>query len=179
MYNTIVSEAGIKDANQLSKKLYDIDTFVSVSIAENVKEKANDTIKGLDSIVALLVVISSLLAFTVIYNLISINISERTREIATLKVLGFTHVETNRYIYNETIISSIIGIIIGLAITPYLHGLVLSLVGVDNMVFVRVINTSSFLFATGLSLFFTMVMMIVTYVKLRRINMIESLKSVD
>ncbi len=179
MYNTVVSKAGITDPDALSKKLYDIDSFVNVSIAEKVKDKSNEAIKGLDSIVALLVVIASLLAFTVIYNLISISISERTREIATLKVLGFTPVETNNYIYRETIISSIIGIIIGLAITPYLHGVVLSIVGVDNFVFVRHIKTASYMFASGFALLFTMIMMIVTFIKLRSINMIESLKSVD
>ena len=179
MYNTVVAKAGIADSNQLAEKLYDIDGFVSVSASEIIKNKANKAIKGLDGVVALLTVIASLLAFTVIYNLISISISERTREIATLKVLGFTPVETNNYIYRETIISSIIGIIIGLAITPYLHGMVLSLVGVDNMVFVRVINASSFMIAAGFALLFTMIMMLVTFVKLRRINIIESLKSVD
>lgn len=179
MYNTVVSRAGISDSKELSKKLYDIDTFVNVSISDDVKKKANDAIKGMDGVVILLVIISSLLAFTVIYNLISISISERTREIATLKVLGFTPVETNNYIYRETIISSIIGIIIGLAITPYLHGMVLSLVGVDNLVFVRHINAISFLIAAGFSILFTMIMMLVTFAKLRNINMIESLKSVD
>ncbi len=179
LYNTVVAKNALGDSKKLAEKLYDIDTFVNVTTSEKVQRQANEAIKGLDSVVVLLVVIASLLAFTVIYNLIAISISERTREIATLKVLGFTPVETNNYIYRETIISSIAGIIIGLLITPYILGIVLDIIGVDNLIFVRIIKPVSYFMATGLALVFTFVMMGVTFLKLRSIDMIESLKSVD
>ena len=87
--------------------------------------------------------------------------------------------ETNHYIYRETILSSILGIALGLAIGPYLLSLVLDVIGVDNLVFLREIKLPSFAIAAVLSLIFTLIMMAVTFIRLMRIDMIESLKSVD
>ncbi len=187
MYNSFVAKNGlVKDSaserdsgKKLSKRLYKSDDVASVTTTDSVLKKANESIKGLDAVVVLLVVIASLLAFTVLYNLTAISISERTREIATLKVLGFTPVETNDYIYRETIISSIIGIVAGLAVGPYLHGKVMDVIAVDNLVFLRELRLPSFLIAAGLAMAFTLIMMLVTFIKLFSINMIESLKSVD
>ncbi len=187
MYNSIVAKNGLaKDSEsdtdigkKLSKRLYKSDDVASVTTTDSVLKKANESIKGLDAVVVLLVVIASLLAFTVLYNLTAISISERTREIATLKVLGFTPVETNDYIYRETIISSIIGIVAGLAVGPYLHGKVMDVIAVDNLVFLRELRVPSFLIAACLAMAFTLIMMLVTFIKLFSINMIESLKSVD
>ena len=123
--------------------------------------------------------ISSLLAFTVLYNLTSINISERTREIATLKVLGFTDNEANKYIYRETFVTVIVGIILGMIITPPLHNCVITLLEADNMVFLREIKLNSYLYAGLLTLSFALIMQLVTYLKLKKVNMIESLKSVE
>ena len=129
--------------------------------------------------IILLVVISSALAFTVLYNLTSITISERTREIATLKVLGFTDNESNAYIYRETLITVIIGIIIGLIITKPLHGMVMSLLEVDHMMFLRTIEFKSYIFSSLLTLIFAIIMLFITYYKIKKIDMIESLKSVE
>lgn len=167
------------ESSELTKKLYKIESFVSVNTTDVVLRRANDAIKGLDTVVVMLVVIASLLAFTVLYNLTAINISERTREIATLKVLGFTPVETNDYIYRETIINGIVGIAAGLLVSPYLHGKVMDVVSVDTLIFLRDIKTPSFVYAAVLSVIFIMVMLVVTFVKLTKIDMIESLKSVD
>ena len=173
------SETRIGYAELLAKKLYKSDDIVNVSTTEAVMRRANDSIQGLDSVVVMLAVIASLLAFTVLYNLTAISISERTREIATLKVLGFTPVETNHYIYRETILSSLLGIVIGLAIGPYLLGMVMDVIGVDNLVFLRQVKVPSFAISAALTLVFTLVMMAVTFIRLMRIDMIESLKSVD
>ena len=200
MYNTVIGKNGllydssgnpkmdmesmdndtrIGYAELLAKKLYKSEDIVNVSTTEAVLRRANNSVEGLDSVVVMLVVIASLLAFTVLYNLTAISISERTREIATLKVLGFTPVETNNYIYRETIISSILGIAIGLLIGPYLHGIVMDVVAVDNLVFLRDITKQSFAVAAILSVIFTLIMMAVTFFRLTAIDMIESLKSVD
>ena len=179
MFNTVLAKAGWENKDTLTERLYDSDDVANISITDTVRQKANEAVKGLDAVVVLLTVISSLLAFTVLYNLTAISISERTREIATLKVLGFTPVETNDYIYRETIISSILGIGAGLLVSPYLLGRVLDVIAVDNLVFLRDIHGRSFGIAAGLAFIFTLVMMLVTFVRLFRINMIESLKSVD
>ncbi|MCR5214186.1 MAG: hypothetical protein K6E10_07195 [Eubacterium sp.] len=177
MYNCFVS--GLASGEDIVDKILEIEDIVSVNTRDYMLRKANETIKGLDMIVVLLVVIASLLSFTVLYNLTAISISERTREIATLKVLGFTYTEANDYIYRETIISSIVGIGLGLIICPYMHGLVLDVLEVDNMVFLRETETLSYVFAGLLAFIFTLVMALVTFVRLSRVDMIESLKSVD
>ena len=120
-----------------------------------------------------------MLAFTVLYNLTSINISERTREIATLKVLGFTDKESNEYIYRETLIMVIIGIIVGILITPPLHNIVMGLLEVDHMVFLREIKIQSFIYSSLLTLIFAIIMQQITFFKLKKVDMIESLKSVE
>ena len=121
-------------------------TGASINFSKELLKTANEAVKGLNAVIILLVVISSALAFTVLYNLTSITISERTREIATLKVLGFTDNESNAYIYRETLITVIIGIIIGLIITKPLHGMVMSLLEVDHMMFLRTIEFKSYIF---------------------------------
>lgn len=177
-YNTIVSK-NVLEENKLAKELLKIDEIINVNFSTDLLEKANNGISGLNNIVILLVIISSLLAFTVLYNLTSINISERTREIATLKVLGFKDSETNEYIYRETIITVILGIIIGLLITPTLHHYIINLLEADNMIFLREIKKESYIYASLLTFSFAIIMQIVTYFKLKKVNMIESLKSVE
>ena len=167
------------ETSELTKKLYKVESFVSVNTTDVVLKRANEAIKGLDMVVVMLVCIASLLAFTVLYNLNAINISERTREIATLKVLGFTPVETNDYIYRESIINGILGIAAGLLISPYLHGRVMDVISVDTLVFLREVKTQSFTYAAVLSMIFLLIMLVVTFFKLTKIDMIESLKSVD
>lgn len=116
-YNVVVSK-NVEDQDKIATELLKSGKILSINFREDLLETANNGVSGLNNIVALLVVISSLLAFTVLYNITSINISERTREIATLKVLGFNDGETNEYIYREITITVIIGIILGLILTP-------------------------------------------------------------
>ncbi len=177
-YNVIASK-NIKSKDNAATKLLELDQVTSISFQDDLLKSANEAIKGLNSVILLLVIISSVLALTVLYNLTSINISERTREIATLKVLGFTDKESNSYIYRETFIIVIVGIIAGLIITPPLHNIVMSLLEVDHMVFLRKIKFASYIYSAVLTLLFSLIMLIVTYYKLKKINMIESLKSVE
>lgn len=177
-YNTIVSKNKIgKDL--LAHDLLKSDIILQVNFREDLLEEANRAIGGLNNIVLLLVVISSLLCFTVLYNLTSINISERKREIATLKVLGFKEIEANHYIYRETIVTVIFGILIGLLITPFLHDYIIDLMESDNMIFTKNIYPLSYLGAALLTFLFALLMQLVTYLKLKKIDMIESLKSVE
>lgn len=177
-YNVVVSE-NIEDEEEIAKELLESKRVLSINFSNDLLEDANQGVSGLNNIVILLVVISSMLAFTVLYNLTSINISERTREIATLKVLGFKDMEANEYIYRETIINVIVGIILGLLITPVLHGFVIDLLEVDNAMFLRQIRVESFVYSACLTFSFAIIMQVVTYYKLKKINMIESLKSVE
>lgn len=178
LYNVVVSK-NIKENDDIAKELLDTKKILSISFSDDLLKSANEMVKGLDEVVVLLVVISCMLAITVLYNLTSINISERTREIATLKVLGFRDRESNDYIYRETLITASIGIILGLLITPPLHDMVMGYLEVDTLVFLRTIKIESYLYASILTFIFVLIMQVVTYFKLKKIDLIEPLKSVE
>lgn len=177
-YNVIASK-NIKDNDEIAEKLLDTKKILTISFSDDLLKSANEMVEGLDEVVIVLVVISCMLAITVLYNLTSINISERTREIATLKVLGFTDREANEYIYRETFITAVVGIIVGLIITPPLHNMVMGFLEVDTLVFLRTIKIESFIYAAVLTLIFVIIMQVVTYFKLKKIDLIEPLKSVE
>ncbi len=134
-------------------------------------------LKSVDSVVVVLVVAAALLAFVVLYNLTNINITERLREIATLKVLGFTQHEVNAYIYRETLLLAVIGAVVGLALGVVMEGYVITTAEVDQVMFGRDIHAPSFLAAFLLTMLFSVVVTLAMRGKLRRINMVESLKS--
>lgn len=136
-------------------------------------------LKSVDSVVVVLVVAAALLAFVVLYNLTNINITERVREIATLKVLGFTPHEVNAYIYRETMLLSLIGAFVGLFLGIAMEGYVVITAEVDQVMFGREIHTVSFIIAFALTMLFSVIVTLAMKFKLKKIDMVESLKSVD
>ena len=177
-YNVVASK-NVASSDEIARKLLNTGKVVSVSFSKDMLKSANEMVEGLDEVVVVLVIISCMLAITVLYNLTSINISERTREIATLKVLGFTDKESNSYIYRETMITVCFGIILGMLITPPLHNMVMSYLEVDTLVFLKMIKIESYIYALVLTFIFALIMQVVTYLKIKKIDMIESLKSVE
>nr|WP_242835616.1 ABC transporter permease [Ruminiclostridium josui] len=178
-YNAIVSNHASSDEKAFAKRLIDSGLVLNVVFNGDLIKKVLDHNESLNSIILLIVVVASLLAIIVLYNLTAINISERTREIATLKVLGFTDEETNGYIYREAFILTIVSIVIGLILGVYIHGLVIDVIRENSMVLFRKIKWLSFILAALLTVIFSVVMQVVTYFKLQKIDMIESLKSVE
>ena len=128
-------------------------------------------------IVIVLVVAAAALAFIVLYNLTNINITERQREIATLKVLGFTPREVSAYIYRETMLLSVIGCAVGLVLGVFMEGFVVVTAEVDQVMFGRTIHAASFVIAFLLTMLFTVLVMLAMRRKLARVDMVESLKS--
>ena len=120
-------------------------------------ESLNDAIQGLDGVVVVLILAAAALAFVVMYNLTNINIGERIREIATLKVLGFTKLEMAEYVFRENILLSCLGILLGLVGGIFLHRFVMSTVEVEGMMFGRQIFPLSYAIAVGLTFLFTTV----------------------
>ena len=175
-YNMIASNNNSKTK---AKDILNSGSVMTINFSDDLMESANKEIKGLNNIVVLIVVVSSMLALTVLYNLTSINISEREREIATLKVLGFNGRESNEYIYRETLVIVIIGIIVGLLIAVPLHRVITGFIEGDDMMFLKNVKVLSFVFASMLTLIFALIMQLVTYFKLKKVDMIESLKSVE
>lgn len=136
-----------------------------------------DVIKSIDYIVMVLIVCAGLLAFVVLYNLTNINITERQKEIATIKVLGFYNKEVSAYIYRETAILSIIGTLVGLVLGIFLHAFVVKTAEVDMVMFGRSIGWLSFVLAAVLTLFFSLLVNLVMYRKLKNVDMVESMKA--
>jgi putative ABC transport system permease protein len=177
-YNMIVSESSV-DETVLAQNLIDSGLVVNVNFKSDILRKAIEGNDGLNNIIILIVCVAGILAVLVLYNLTSINISERRREIATLKVLGFTDGETNSYIYREAFILTLLSIGVGLVLGIFLHGFVLSLIESGNLSFLKNIHIVSFIYAAMITLIITIIMQAITYMKLTKIDMIESLKSVE
>ena len=163
---------------------FDASLMTNPSVASVINSKTtvtmiNDTMTSLNLVVLILIVSSAILAFVVMYNLATINISERKREIATLKVLGFYDQETDAYITKENTIFTIVGIIIGLVSGVYLCHFIISTCETDTLMFVRHVNTISFVFATALTVSFTLIVNVITHFSLKKIDMIDALKNIE
>ena len=139
----------------------------------------DDTMSSLNYVVIVLIVSAGLLAFVVLYNLSNINISERIRELATIKVLGFYDREVYDYVTRETIILTIIGILLGLVVGYFLNFYILGTCEINILRFEKVIHPISYLYATVITLIFSIIVNVVTYFALKKIDMIGSLKSVE
>ncbi|WP_084558387.1 FtsX-like permease family protein [Anaerocolumna xylanovorans] len=177
-YNMIVS--GYKgDKSTLAKSLLDSNLVVNVTFTDDILSRALKENSSLNSVVLLLVFVSCLLVVIVLYNLTSINISERKREIATLKVLGFNDMETNEYIYREAFLLTLISIAAGLLLGIGLHHFVIGIIERDEFVYFKSIKGLSFLWTFLITIVFSVIMQITTYFNLRKIDMVESLKSVE
>lgn len=173
-YNTII--ANINDSGDT---LLASDYFSNIQYTEDSVSTLQDIFDSMNHIVFLIIGFSSVLAITVLYNLTTINISERTREIATLKVLGFNDKEISMYVYRETIILTIIGIIIGLLVGIGLNAFVLTVAETDEIIFIKQIHYLSYILTVVIMIIFTIIVQIITNFILRKVNMIDSLKSVE
>ena len=181
-FNALVADCTSVDAADrlaVSDALLDSGGVNTVSFTEDVREKFDSMIITLNYIVLVLIFSAGALAFVVLYNLTNINVTERRREIATIKVLGFYDREVSAYIYRETSILTIIGCVLGLVFGVFMHAFVVQTVEVDNVMFGRDIAPLSFIWSALLTLVFSVVVDLVMYRKLRKISMTDNLKSVD
>jgi putative ABC transport system permease protein len=136
-------------------------------------------LESLNIVTYVLIISAGLLAFIVLYNLSNININERKRELASLKVLGFYDSEVNSYVMRENILLTLLGIGVGVVLGKVLHGYVIATCEIDAVMFGRVIKPFSYAFSGVLTLIFSLLICFFMYFKLRKIDMIESLKSVE
>ena len=152
---------------------------MSLSFTDSLRETIDDTFNRLNLIVFVLIVCASLLAFVVLYNLNNINITERVREIATIKVLGFYDREVDAYIFRENIILTLIGTAVGTLLGVLLHQFVVHVAEVNYVMFSREIYPLSYVWAVLLTVLFAVLVQIVMHRRLSKITMVESLKSVE
>ncbi|EOL45999.1 ABC transporter permease [Enterococcus caccae] len=161
----------------IGKELMENKNVLNVSFLSISSDALDDTIHSLNIVVWVLITVSGLLAFIVLYNLTNINISERIRELSTIKVLGFYDKEVTMYVYRENIILTAIGIFFGCFFGKLVHSYVLTTVEVDMLMFSPTIHWLSYFYSALITLFFTLLVMIFMHKKLKKVDMIEALKS--
>ncbi len=179
-YNTVLMD--MVDASQessLSTELLENEKILGISYASSGNEKFMGMVNSLDIIVWVLIGSAGLLAIIVLYNLANININERVRELATIKVLGFYDREVSAYIYRENNISTGLGILLGLALGTILEQFALIVVEADNMMFAPDLPWTVFVYSSVLTVLFAEFISIIVHFKLKKINMVESMKSVE
>lgn len=152
---------------------------LSISYTSSLRDQLDRMLETLDMVMIVLIVSAGMLAFVVLYNLNNINITERKRELATLKVLGFYDLEVSEYVFRENALLTFFGVLAGVAMGIVLHRYVITTVEVDAVMFGRNINLPSFLYSILFTCGFSVFVNIIMYFKLKKIDMVESLKSVE
>jgi len=163
----------------LGEKIMTYDGVAAISFTSDLIDQIDNMLRSLDIVIVVLIVSAGLLAFVVLYNLNNINITERQRELATLKVLGFFDGEVASYVYRENMVLTLFGVIAGMGIGTFLHHCVIQTVEVDMMMFGRNVFPRSYGWSALITLAFALFVNFMMFYRLRKIDMIESLKSVE
>ena len=181
-YNTIIYSVEDGKDDQIEKigtKLLSMDGVLNVSYTSSIEGRLDDMLRSLNLVIVVLIVSAGMLAFVVLYNLNNINITERQRELATLKVLGFYDGEVASYVYRENILLTIIGSVVGMVLGNLLHRYIILTVEVEEAMFGRQIHWQSYLYSFLFTVAFSLFVNWVMFYKLKKIDMVESLKSVE
>lgn len=165
--------------SKISEDILNFDGVASVSVMSTFVKAISDMLNTMNYVVVVLIITSAMLDFVVLYNLANINIGERQREIATLKVLGFYDKEVDNYINKENVIFTIIGIALGLVFGTFLTSAIISSIEIDRLRFTRNILTSSYIWSALITASFSFIVNKIIHFILKKIDMIESLKSVE
>ena len=178
-YSAVFLRTDNTDEEALGRTLLSIDGVTGVSFVSDLQSQVANMMKSLDMVVLVLVISAGMLAFIVLYNLTNINITEREREIATIKVLGFYDSETNRYVFRENIILTVLGALVGLPMGKALHAYVMSQIRIDLMCFDVRVAPGSYLLSAALTLAFGLLVNLALRRKIRAIDMAQALKSIE
>ena len=167
------------DVHEAAAAFSDMDNVLSVSVIDDMRQRIGTMMESMNYIVALIIVCAGSLAFIVLYNLTNINITERIREIATIKVLGFYAKETADYVFRENLALTAIGAVVGLFLGKWLHWFVMYNINIDMISFKTLITPMSYLLSLLFTFGFALLVNGLMYFKLEKINMAESLKSIE
>lgn len=181
-YNSIFYKTAdriTEEAERIGEEALTLPGALSVSYTTDLREQVDNMLGALDEVIVVLIISAGMLAFVVLYNLNNINITERQRELATLKVLGFYNGEVAMYVYRENIVLTVLGAVFGIVLGKFLHGFIIVTVEIESVMFGRNIDLSSFIYGFLLTILFSLLVNGVMYFKLKKINMVESLKSVE
>ncbi len=180
-YNCIFWSSGEEEAviEKIGEDILSQDAALNITYTGTMEERLDNMLGALDIVIVVIIISAGMLAFVVLYNLNNININERRRELATLKVLGFYDMEVAAYVYRENVILTLIGAVLGIFIGKFLHMYVITTVEVEACMFGRNINLSSFIIGTLFTVGFSVIVNLAMYFKLKKIDMVESLKSIE
>ena len=167
------------DRDELAQELMKIDGVMGVSFKTSVAGTFSSMLKSLLFVIVVLIVSAGALAFIVLYNLTNININERIREIASLKVLGFYDKEVSMYVFRETVILTLIGTVAGMVFGRFLVDFVVKTAEIDMVMFGRTVHPMSFVFSGLITICFAVIVMLFMHRRLMKVNMVEALKSVE
>ena len=168
-----------QNVHAVSADLTELSIVMNVSVSEDIAAMVGSMMEALDLVVIVVVVCAGLLAVIVLYNLTNININERIREIATIKVLGFNASETAAYVFKENLTLTVVGSVVGLLLGRLLLAFVMSQIKIDMVWFKALVEIPSYLWAIALTILSAIVVDFIFYFKLEKINMAEALKSVE
>lgn len=177
--NVYVSLPDASDIHEVSAVLMKADGVTAVTVNSDMLNRISQMMSCMNYIVIVIIICAGALAFIVLYNLNNINITERVREIATIKVLGFYPKETASYVFRENMVLTAIGCGLGLILGKWFHRFVMGEIQIDMVSFNVQINAVSYLFSVLLTMGFAWIVNCMMTGKLERINMAESLKSID
>ena len=179
MQMAFIKVADEQEVHQIGASISELPDVMNVSVSADMADMVRNMMDALDLVVVVIVFCAGLLAVTVLYNLTNININERVREIATIKVLGFNASETGAYVFKENMTLTIVGSILGLGLGKLLLMFVMTQIKIDMVWFRAIVMTPSYLMAAALTLLAAIVVDFIFYFKLQKINMAEALKSVE
>ena len=168
-----------EDYNKIGEDILTQDGALSVSYMRDIEKQLDDMLKSLNLVIVVLIISAGMLAFVVLYNLNTVNITERQRELATLKVLGFYDLEVAQHVYRENVLLTFIGAAVGVVLGKFLHAFIIDTVEVDTAMFGRNINFSSYMYSLLFTILFSLIVNGIMYFKLKKIDMVESLKSIE
>lgn len=164
---------------EFQKEYMKLDGVMNITLLSTMEGRIADLIRSMDAIIYVIVIAAGLLAFVVLYNLNNINISERRRELSTLKVLGFFDGEVSAYVFRENIILTLLGALTGIGFGLSLHRFVILTAEIDLMMFGREIKKISYLYSICLTILFSVLVNLFMHFKLKKLDIVESMKSVE
>ena len=171
--------AGEAESDLVSADLMALDGVDSYSYIATLRDNFTDSMEAIDYAVVIIITAAAALAFVVLYNLTNINITERVRELATLKVLGFFDREVTAYVYRENLFLTLFGIVLGLVMGRFLHAWMVLTVEVELVMFGRAAPLYAYVLAAGLTVVFSVAVNVAAHFKLKKVDMVESLKTVE
>lgn len=170
-------ERGLADEDEISTKLMEQENVINVTLTSDMQEASEESVANMNLVMIVIIISAGCLAFVVLYNLNNINVSERIRELSTIKVLGFYDNEVTMYIVRENVILTLLGVVTGSIFGNLLHMFIIYTAETDTMMMYPEVSILSHILSAAITIFFSTIVMMIMHVKLKKVNMIDALKS--